>query len=221
VNKDGSMRTRLLSLLLVGVSVGLATGQAKLPADINPTSYSRLPPVDRAALDDEGKKVWDYIAGGRGLPATGPAQVSMHSPGAAKPIHELNQYLRKTVVGPRFFELSALIAAREFDQNYEWSGHEPAGLRAGLEQNVIDVVKFKRDVTGLSEKDATVIRLGRALLRDHRVSPELWAKTVELFGRQGAVEITAIIGDYVMAGIMLTAVDQQLPPNRPSLLPVR
>jgi 4-carboxymuconolactone decarboxylase len=215
------MRTRLLALLLVGVSVGFAAGQSTLPPDIHPTSLSRLPPVDRAALDDEGKRVWDYIAGGRGLPATGPAQVSMHSPGAAKPIHELNQYLRKTVVGPRFFELSALIAAREFDQAYEWSGHEPAGVRSGLEQNVIDVVKFNRDVTGLSEKDATVIRLGRALLREHKVSPQLWAKTVELFGRQGAVEITAIMGDYVMAGIMLTAVDQQLPPGRPGLLPVK
>jgi hypothetical protein len=90
-----------------------------------------------------------------------------------------------------------------------------------LEQSVIDVVKFNRDVTGLSEKDATVIRLGRALLREHKVRPELWAKTVELFGRQGAVEITAIIGDYVMAGIMLTAADQQLPPDRKPLLPAR
>lgn len=215
------MRTRSIALLIAGVSVAVASGQSKLAPDINATSYSRLPPVDRAALDEHGKKVWDEIAGERTLPATGPAQVSMHSPGAAKPIHELNQVLRKTVVGPRFFELSALIAAREFDQQYEWSGHEPAGRRAGLEQQVIDVVKFNRDVAGLPEKDATVIRLGRALLRDHKVSPELWAKTVELFGRQGAVEITAIIGDYVMAGIMLTAVDQQLPPGREALLPVR
>jgi 4-carboxymuconolactone decarboxylase len=214
------MRTRTLALLLTAVSTGLAIGQSKLPPDINPTSFSRLPPVDRAALDDEGKRTWDYIAGGRGLPATGPGQVSMHSPGAAKPIQELNQYLRKTVVGPRFFELSALIAAREMDQVYEWSGHEPAGLRAGLEQSVIDVVKLNRPVTGLSEKDATVIRLGRALLRERKVDPALWAKTVELFGRQGAVEITAIIADYVMAGLMLTAVDQQLPPGRQALLPV-
>ncbi len=214
------MRTRLLALPLVGFSVALAAGQSSLPPDINATSFSRLPPVDRAALDDEGKRTWDYIASGRGLPATGPAQVSMHSPGAAKPIHELNQYLRKTVVGPRFFELSALIAAREFDQQYEWGGHEPAGRRAGLEQNVIDVVKFNRDVAGLTEKDATVIRLGRALLRDHKVSPALWAKTVALFGRQGAVEITAIMDDYVMSAVMLTAVEQQLPPGREALLPI-
>ena len=215
------MRIRLLALLLVTLSTAFAVAQSKLPPDIHPTSYSRLPPLDRNTLDEEGKKTWDYIAGARGMPPTGPAPVSMYSPGAAKPIHELNQYLRKTVVGPRFFELSALIAAREFDQAYEWSGHEPAGRRAGLEQNVIDVVKFNRDVAGLPEKDATVIRLGRALLRDKKVSPALWAKTVELFGRQGAVEITAIIGDYVMAGILLTAVDQQLPPGREALLPVK
>jgi hypothetical protein len=45
-------------------------------------------------------------------------------------------------------------------------------------------VKYNRDVAGLPEKDATVIRLARALFRDHKVSSELWAKTVESFGRQ-------------------------------------
>ena len=215
------MRTRSLALLLGGLSTALVSGQSKLPPDINPTSYSRLPPLDRAALDDDGKRVWDYVAGERGMPPTGPGPVSMYSPGSAKPIQELNQYLRKTVVGPRFFELSALVAAREFDQQYEWSGHEPAGRRAGLEQATIDAVKLNRDVAGLPEKDATVIRLGRALFREHKVPPALWAKTVELFGKQGAVEITAIMGDYAMAAVMLTAVDQQLPPGREALLPIK
>ena len=204
----------------VAVTVAFQAAAAR-PADIHPESLSRVPPVDRASLDAEGQRIYDAIAGGRPLTLTGPAAVSMHTPKAAEPVHALNQYLRKTVVGSRFFELSALIAAREFDQQYEWSGHEPAALKAGVEQAVIDVVKHNRPVTGLNEKDATVIRLGRALLRDHKVSADLWAKTVELFGRQGAVEITLIIGDYVMAGIMLTAVDQQLPAGRPALLPPR
>lgn len=216
------MGRRSWTLAVSFVVVAALNGQSGPPADIHPESLSRLPPVQRGALDAEGQRVWDRIAGTAGvIPRTGPAQVSMHSPAAAEHIQGLNQALRKTVVGSRFFELSALIAAREFDQQYEWSGHEPAGLKAGLEQSVIDVVKFNRDVTGLSERDATVIRLGRALLREHSVSPALWAKTVELFGRQGAIEITAIIGDYVMAGLMLTAVDQQLPPGRAALLPRR
>ena len=39
-----------------------------------------------------------------------------------------------------------------------------------------------------------------------------------LFGRQGAVEVTMIMADYAMAGFILTAVDQQLPPDRKPLL---
>ena len=216
------MRTRSLTLALCFISAAVVGGQQKLASDIHPESLSRLPPLQRSALDDEGKQAWDEIAGPSGnLPKSGPAAVSIYSQKAARAIQALNQSLRATVVGSRFFELCALIGAREVDQQYEWSGHEPAAVRAGLEQSVIDVVKFNKDVTGLSEKDATVIRLGRAMLRDHKVSSELWAKTAELFGRRGAVEITAIIGDYVMAGIMLNAVDQQLPAERKPLLPPR
>ena len=212
---------RLLGLVVIVVSVTVLGGQSGLTPDINPESLARVPPVQRAGLDAEGKRVWDLIDGGRGMPKTGPAPISMYSPSIAEPIHHLNQNLRKTVAGSRYFELSALLAAREFDQQYEWSGHEAAGVRAGLDQSVIDAVKFNRDVTGLPEKEATVIRLARALFREHKVSPELWAKTVEFFGRQGAVEIVATMGDYVMVGFMLTAVDQQLPPDRKPLLPPR
>ena len=218
------MRSRSMGLLIALGAVAILDAQTRLAPDIHPESLSRLPPVQRDALDGEGKRIWDFVGGaaaGRTMPKTGPAPVSMYSPKVAEPMHVLNQYLRTSIVGPRYFELSALMAAREFDQQYEWSGHEPAALRAGLEQAVIDVVKFNRDVAGLSEKDATVIRLGRASFRDHTVSRELWAKTVELFGRQGAVEITAIMGDYAMAAVMLTAADQQLPADRKPLLPRR
>jgi 4-carboxymuconolactone decarboxylase len=178
--------------------------------------------VQRESLDAEGKRIWDALAGtGKAIPRTGPSAVSMHSPKAAEPIFALNQVLRKTVAGSKYFELAALVAAREFDQQYEWSAHEPAGLKAGLDQSVIDVVKFNRELSGVPEKDATVIRLGRALFRDHKVSPELWAKMEQLFGRQGAVEVTMIMADYAMAGFILTAVDQQLPPERKPLLPPR
>jgi 4-carboxymuconolactone decarboxylase len=216
------MRIASLALLAVMMSTAFVGSQATLPRDIHPESLSRLPPVQRADLDVEGQRIWDALAGpGKALTRTGPSAVTMHSPRAAEPIYALNQVLRKTVAGPRYFELAALVAAREFDQQYEWSAHEPAGLKAGLEQSIIDVVKFNRAVDGVPEKDATVIRLGRALFRDHVVSPELWASMVELFGRQGAMEVTMIMADYAMAGFLLTAVNQQLPPERKPLLPPR
>src|SRR5579872_457445 len=212
---------RLLSLALVLVSSGALLGQAtKLPADVLPDSYSRLPLVKRADLDDAGKQVFDRVAGkDRSVSAPGPAGLSLYSPPFAEPMHVINQYLRDTVVGRRYFELSALVAAREFDQQYEWTGHEAAGLRAGLDQSVIDAVKFNRSVEGLPEKESTVIRIGRGLFRDHRVTPDLFAKAVELFGKQGAFEISAVMGDYAMAAVLLNFADQHLPPDRKPLMP--
>jgi 4-carboxymuconolactone decarboxylase len=210
----------LLFLTAVTCSFG-AMAQTVRPADINPETLSRLPPVERSQLDDEGKRIWDFITNNGTVPMSAPPRIAMYSPKAAELNNSLNRHLRATVNGVRYFELSTLIAAREFDQQYEWSAHEPTGLQAGLPQSVIDVVKFNRDVAGLPDKDAAVIRLGRAIFRDHRVSPELWSKTVQLFGYRGAVEVVITLGEYAMTAVMLTAVDQQLPPERKPLLPKR
>ena len=216
------MRPAASALLLTVLLTALAQSQSQHPPDIHPESLSRLPPVQRTALDAEGQRIYDALAGeGKVLTRTGPSAVTMHSPKAAEPIFALNQVLRKTVAGSKYFELAALVAAREFDQQYEWSSHEPAGLKAGLDQSVLDVVKYNRGLAGVPEKDATVIQLGRALFRDHRVSPELWARMEQSFGRQGAIEVTMIMADYAMAGFILTAVDQQLPPDRKPSLPAR
>ena len=123
-------------------------------------------------------------------------------------------------VGARNFQLATLIVARHIDQQFEWTNHEPAGLQVGLEQPVIDVVKYDRPVDGLSEADATFITFGRTLLREHKVSSELWADMVRIFGKQGTVTLMTVMGEYLKVGIMLNAVDQHLPAGREALLPV-
>jgi 4-carboxymuconolactone decarboxylase len=193
-----------------------ASGAAALPADIDPQSYSRLPLVKREDLDESGKKIYDAVAApNKTAPATGPVAVSLYSPKVAEAMRLLNDYLRfGGVLGRRNTEVAILVAAREFDQVYEWSGHEQAALNNGVDQSIIDVIRNGKDVTALSEKDAVIIRSGRQLLRDHKLSSELYAKAVELFGKQGIVEMAAVMGDYAMAAIMLSAADQHLPPDR-------
>jgi len=191
-----------------------SAAKSALPPDINPVTLSRLPPPTAADLDEEGQKLLaarpDY------KPGPGPTHITIWAP------RERNLGIpsgTNSPVGARQFQLAALIGARECDQAYEWSAHEPAGQRQGLEQNVIDVVKFNKPVTGLAEKDATLITFGRAMFRDHRVSSELWAKMVSLYGRQHTVELMTLMTEYFRVGVMLNAVDQHLPPDRPALLP--
>ena len=207
------MGARLFVLWLVSVPA-LAHAQTALPADINPVTLSRLPPVTSQDLDEEGRRLLALRPEVK--PGPGPTHVTSYSPrerslgtptGVGSP------------VGPRDFQLAVLIIAREIDQQYEWSAHEPAGLRQGLEQSVIDVVKNNKDVASLSDKDATLITFGRTLYREHRVSSELWQKMIGHFGRQHTVQLMMIMGDYFRVGFMMNAVDQHLPPERKALLP--
>jgi hypothetical protein len=207
------MRVRL-SLLLVALVGAVVQAQQLLPPDIDPVTLSRLPPPTAQDLDEEGRRL--LAARPDFKPGPGPAHVTIYSPRERTlgiPSGE------NSPVGARDFQLAVLIMAREIDQQYEWSAHEPAGRRQGLEQSVIDVVKYGRDVTGLSDKDATFITFGRTLYREHRVSSELWAKMVGHFGRQHTVQLMMIMGDYFRVGFMMNAVDQHLPSTREPLLP--
>ncbi len=208
-------------LLSVALFSALAAAQA-LPADIDPKSYSRLPLLPREQMSGDALRAYDALVGkDRATPGLGPQATSLYSMGVAEPMNQLNQYLRNTVVGPAMFQICTLIAAREFDETYEWTSHEAGAKRVGVDMKTIDAIRFNRTVDGLPEKDALVIRFGRALFRDHKVSPELYAKVVDVFGKQGMFELTAIMGDYAMAAVMLRAVDQHVPQGASELPPIK
>jgi hypothetical protein len=203
-----------LSALLLACLPAIAQAQTALPSDIHPVTLSRLPPVTAEDLDEEGRKLLSERPAVK--PGPGPTHLTSYSP------RERSLGIPTGVnspVGPRYFQLAVLIIAREIDQQYEWTAHEPAGLRQGLEQSVIDVVKYNRDVKGLADKDATLITFGRTLYREHRVSSELWQKMIGHFGRQHTVQLMMIMGDYFRVGFMMNAVDQHLPADRKALLP--
>jgi hypothetical protein len=208
------MRMIQLCVLLLAALPVVPQDQNPLPRDIDPVTLSRLPPVTPRDLDDEGKRL--LAARTNYTPGPGPGHVSIYSP------REIDLGIpsgAKSPVGPRYFQLAVLIIAREIDQQYEWTAHELAGRRQGLEQTVIDVVKYNKDVASLSDKDATLITFGRTLFREHHVSSELWEKMVSQFGRQRTVQLMMIMGEYFKAGFMMNAVDQHLPPGREALLP--
>lgn len=190
---------------------------ATAQSDIDPQSSSRLPLIKREQLSGDALRVYDAVVGkdangkDRPTPPLGPAATSLYSPGVALPMNQLNQYVRTSVVGTAMYHLCALIAAREFDEPYEWNSHETGAKRANVNQKTIDAVKFNRPLDGVPEKEALVIRFGRAIFQDRKVGPELYAKVVETFGQQGMFELTAVMGDYAMAAIMLRAVDQHVP----------
>src|SRR5262245_27827781 len=202
---------------------------ARLPKDVDRASLSRLPLLERAELDAEGQKHYDAVvsSGSRTLVGLrGPSGIWLHSPKLAGYLRAANQYLRfETALDRRLTELAILVTARELDNQFEWTAHEPAALAEGLEAEIIDIVKRRKPLARLGKrlgkKEAVIIAFGRELFGKRQLSAPTYSRASELFGRRGVLELAALMGNYAMTAVILDAVDQQLHPDQKPLLPVR
>ncbi len=194
------------------------------PPDIDPESRSRLPLKRREDLDEEGKKVYDFLVDPEsqtlaGL--TGPRGFYLYSPKAGQHLSQANTYLRfESGLDPQVRELAILVIAREMRSQFEWTMHEPVAREVGLEPAAIEVVRDNKSPQNLTERNALIIRFGRELVREPKLSSETFSQVAQAFGEEELVTLTLLMGNYMRTALLLRAVDMQLPVDREPLLPM-
>jgi 4-carboxymuconolactone decarboxylase len=215
-----SKRVGALVVALGLVMGGSVHGQREvLPKDIDPGSRSRLPLPTRDDVDDAGKQIFDTMFHGSR------ASTRFYSPRLAKPLAEAHHHVKfETDLGARLTELAVLVAAREMNNQFEWTqwedhGRGSVGDRPALEASTIDIVKYCKPVTGLGAKEAAIITFGRELFDRDKVSSGTFAEAVRLFGRQDVANIVELMGLYAYTGVELVALDTQLEKGQTPLLP--
>ncbi|MBM3485708.1 MAG: carboxymuconolactone decarboxylase family protein [Alphaproteobacteria bacterium] len=195
-----------------------------LPPDVHPESDCRLPAVKRETLDAAAQALYDNLVNPKGtsyVGLKGPGGIRLHSPGVAVQMQGLNAYFRRDdVMSARTREIAILTTARAFDSQFEWAAHEPVAVKAGVEAAVIDAIKHRRATAGLPDDAAAIIELGREIFVAHRVAPATFARARKLLGDRGLVDVLCLMGHYTATAAILCAVDQQLKPGQPPLLPV-
>ena len=150
----------------------------------------------------------------RGL--RGPGGIHLHSPVLARHARALNRYCRPEAgTGGRLRELAILVTARELDSQFEWAAHEEEARPEGVSDEVIEMIRHRRDTGELDEPDAVVIQLGREIFTARKVTWPRSRGALALFGRRKLVDLVASMGNYAATAAMLTAFDMQLDPDQP------
>lgn len=211
---------------LTGFAAARATAQqpAALPSDVHPESRNRLPLVRREDLDDAGKAIFDRATSdARSLAGMqGPGGIRLHDPRLGAASSALNRYLRFDAgLDRRLAELAILTTARELDSQFEWDAHAAVAVREGVSPDAVAIVRDRKPLAGLGEREAAIVALAREAVGRHRVAPATFASALRLFGPKQLVDYVALIGDYASTAILLTTFDQQLPPGHVPALPVR
>src|SRR5688572_2130747 len=194
-----------------------------LPSDVHEDSYYRFPLLARRDLDARSKVLFDRVVGpDRQTTPRAPVGMTFLSVELVEPVQDINTALRTNgVLGTRLAEIVIAATGREMNSQYQWTVHGAAAAAAGAGQAVLDAIRSDGPVTALDERDAVAIEFIRQIFREERVSPETFARAVELFGVRGTVEMAALSGDYLMVTTMYNALGMRLRAEQAATLPHR
>ena len=184
---------------------------------------ARLPIATRESVPEAQRALFDELVQRTGsVPRFGPGSVMIHVPEAHRWATGLNDYLRNQSSLPKKVqELAMLVTARELDCQHIWNAHAASARQAGVPAALVNALRDHQMLPDLAPDEAAVVHYGQEFFQTHHVSRGAFQTVLELFGRQGTVELSLIMGNYSMLALLINTCDTDLPPDRTEpLLPV-
>ena len=172
---------------------------------------SRLPNLEKDQLKPEDLQFYESIADSRGS-VRGPYGVLLHSPDLAARVAHTGTYVRFNFDLPEALKETIIItAAREIKSQYEFAAHARLARQAGVSDATIKAIAYGTAPAGLIGDQEILVRYVKELVQNHKISDSTFNAVRDKFGAQRTVEITGLIGHYLLVGQILLAFEVDLP----------
>jgi 4-carboxymuconolactone decarboxylase len=143
---------------------------------------------------------------------TGPLALMLHMPELALKFEDMRLYIRADPsISPVLKEIAMLMVARETDAAYIWFAHAAAARAAGVRGEIIDAIRDKRDLTGLTADEQLVVDYSREQLRNRKVSRATFDRASARFGKRGTMTLTSLICGYAMLANFMNTYELEAP----------
>lgn len=153
-------------------------------------------PSEAQWTQEQRLAVLEISAGPRGA-LIGPFAPLLHSPGLLGPLQKTGEYIRwHSRIPERLREMVILMAARRWDQEFEWAYHEPIAQSCGLSEATIQALGQDRMPEDLDETARCIWALASELLTNGTASEDTVRRALDLVGAQDVIEYVATIGYY-------------------------
>ena len=185
---------------------------------------SRIPTASRESVPQDQLAAFDELVASRGsVPDIGPVAIMINGPELARRGEHYRSYFRgdEITLPANVRELAMITTARELDCQFIWNAHSGYARQAGISDKLVNDLRDKKELTGLSDQESAVINYGREFFRTHKVSQATFDAAQDQFGTLGLVELTNLMGYYSALAFNINAFDVGLPENLTELpLPI-
>ena len=188
-------------------------------------ALERMPMIPEERMTPEQKKAAAELAAGPRGEVKGPFVALLRSPDFMSRVQKVGEYIRFVCpIEKRINEFAAIIAARHWNQQFEWWAHYRQALEAGLKREIADAVREGRRPAGMAEDEEIVYDLLTEVLVNKGASDATYQRAVSKFGEQGVIDVIGIAGYYALLAMVMN-VARTAVPEGPALplpsLPIR
>ena len=172
----------------------------------------RLAPVTgKSDVPAEHHKVVDAVVDVFGG-VRGPFSMLLHSPKLAERVLGLVKFFRdESVVEGRLRSVAILAAVREREAAYVWAAQVGAASRAGVREEVIDLLRAKGDPAALPAEEREIVTYTRQLMRTNRADQAAFDALNKRHGAQWLVELTAAANYFALLSGVVNAFEVAAP----------
>lgn len=159
----------------------------------------RLPMLPAEAMSAAQREAAEALIAGPRKAVFGPFIPLLRSPALMARVGQVGEYLRfDSVLEVRIRELAMCLVARHVSNQFEWLMHAPLALKAGVPQDSLEAIATGRYPHSPAADEAAMVDFVTELLQHHGVSDSSYAAALALFGEQGVVELTTLVGYFTM-----------------------
>lgn len=193
--------TSKISLILAGLTLA----GMSLAAPAAALAENRLPAIPPASYSPEQKKAADDYLAARHTPLTvGPFIPMMHNPAALTAARQAGDYFRfHTTIGNSVTEWAAMITARDWNADYEWSVHAGSAEKEGVSKEMLNALVDGRRPEGMTPDQTLVYDFVTELLHNKQVSDVTYGRALGRFGDKGVIDLAGVVGYYTFLAMQL------------------
>ncbi|WP_395700946.1 carboxymuconolactone decarboxylase family protein [Aquabacterium sp.] len=174
----------------------------------------RLPLPPLAAMTEAQRAATQALIDGPRKAVYGPFVPLMQVPALLERVAALGEALRFGGQLPAAVrELATCVAARHVGNQFEWVMHVPLAQAAGVPPAALEAIRTGGAPQGLAPDAQLAHDFARELLATHDVDDACYQQAIAAFGEAGVVELTTLVGYFVMVSWVMNVART---PSRPT-----
>ena len=187
---------------------------------------TRLPTITDDLLDDEQRKLWETVNGGRRAAShqttgglidstgglIGPFNGWLHSPVVGLPAAQLGESVRyDNSLDRDVLELAIVTVAIHWRSEFEYWAHRGYALAAGIPAEVIDRLQGDANYEPSIPRYAIIVRACRELLASGTLGDATFRDLIDEVNHRSIVDLITTVGYYTLVSFNLNAFQVALP----------